>query len=134
MEAQGYGGGLPEKSPAERARHARGKRLPPHAVQAPRGPHPLCSSWAAAEQQLLPPPLPPPDPWDARVRLRRSLGLRKTRRGAAYLRTIHGRAAVLVASLLRNRTAAVGEENGLEELCINRRGSGGFRVGVAGCA
>jgi hypothetical protein len=55
VEAQGYGGGRPEKSPAERARHARGERLPPHAGQPPRGPHPLGSSSAAAEQQLLSP-------------------------------------------------------------------------------
>ena len=122
VEAQGYGGGLPEKSPAERARHARGERLPPHAGQPPRGPHPLGSSSAAAEQQLL--PFPPPDPWDARVRRRRSLGLRKTQRGAAYLRALHGCAASSVAAAAEPDSGGggaparrrVGEEKGLSSL------------------
>lgn len=92
MEAQGYGGGLPEKSPAERARHARGERLPPNAGQPPRGPHPLGSSSAAAEQLLLLRPRPVGCTGSAAS----SLGLRKTQRGAAYLRAFYGFAAASV--------------------------------------
>jgi hypothetical protein len=53
VEAVGYGGGLPEESLAERARHARGEHIPTHAHHPPCGPHLLGSSSAAAAGHLL---------------------------------------------------------------------------------
>lgn len=53
VEALGYGGGLPEEALAERARQARGERIPTHAHDPPRVLHLRRSSSAATDQLLF---------------------------------------------------------------------------------
>jgi hypothetical protein len=77
VEALGYGGGLPQESPADRARHTRGERRPPHARDLlARGPH----RSPPPPPDGPPPPPGPEEPVGTMGSRRPSLGLRSVRR------------------------------------------------------